>query len=156
GNVITLKPREDTTWLNHVLSFLDEMKLDRRILAHLTLKGNFIWGGKEKEIRYLDGEAFGVPGKTQYGLRVNDDKTINRDGRRGGDFEMWFWLVGTQLQMVGVTVGVIAPKITSINPSTGVRGSSANATISGVDLAQFLQGAGARIEFQPPGILATE
>lgn len=68
--------------------------MGRRILAHLTLKGNFIWGeeldqqGKKK---YLDGEVFG---------RLRSDGTTDLDldngsgdGRRGGVFEMWFWLI---------------------------------------------------------------
>ena len=58
------------------------------ILAHLTLKGNFIWS-REDRLMFLDGEAFGVP-------RTEEDPTgldlPSGDLRRGGDFEMWFWL----------------------------------------------------------------
>jgi hypothetical protein len=58
------------------------------ILAHLTLKGNFIWS-RDDRLLFLDGETFGVP-------RTEDDPTglelPSGDLRRGGDFEMWFKL----------------------------------------------------------------
>ena len=58
------------------------------ILAHLTLKGNFIWSRGER-LLFLDGETFGVP-------RTEEDPTgldlPSGDLRRGGDFEMWFWV----------------------------------------------------------------
>jgi hypothetical protein len=61
---------------------------DPGILAHLTLKGNFIWASDNPNL-YLDGEAFGV-------RRMTDNRTDIRlpsgDGRHGGDFQMWFWL----------------------------------------------------------------
>jgi hypothetical protein len=58
-----------------------------RILTHLTLKGNFIWA-KEDPALYLDGDAFGVPTESaSVGLDLPSG-----DNRRGGDFEMWFWL----------------------------------------------------------------
>ena len=67
-----------------------ELKRGDRILAHLTLKGNFIWAADNPEL-YLDGEAFGIQapdGTTNTNLHLPSG-----DGRRGGDFEMWFWLV---------------------------------------------------------------
>jgi hypothetical protein len=61
---------------------------DRGILARLTLKGNFIWASRNQNI-FLDGEAFGrrISGIPSTLLRLPSG-----DGRRGGDFEMWFWL----------------------------------------------------------------
>jgi hypothetical protein len=62
-----------------------------RIPAHLTLKGSFIWAeGNPNAL--LDGDSFGrphphVPGQT-------DVRLPSGDNRRGGDFELWFWLVG--------------------------------------------------------------
>lgn len=59
------------------------------ILAHLRVKGNFVWSGKVRDQRFLDGEAFGRrrgrgnSAATDVGLPSGDD-------RRGGDFEMWF------------------------------------------------------------------
>ena len=58
----------------------------RRVLARLTLKGNFIWGRQDPN-EFLDGEAFGGRGERSTALRLPSG-----DGRRGGDFEMWFWL----------------------------------------------------------------
>jgi hypothetical protein len=58
----------------------------RRVLARLTLKGNFIWGRQDPN-EFLDGEAFGARGERGTALRLPSG-----DGRRGGDFEMWFWL----------------------------------------------------------------
>jgi hypothetical protein len=58
----------------------------RRLLCRLTLKGNYIWGPKSPEM-YLDGETFGVPGGDHVDARLPSG-----NGRRGGDFEMWFWL----------------------------------------------------------------
>lgn len=61
----------------------------KRILAHLTLKGNFIWAKNKSEL-YLDGEVFG----SNKGDRENINAHLpSGDGRRGGDFEMWFWIV---------------------------------------------------------------
>ena len=60
---------------------------DNRILARLKVMGNFIWE-LENPSKYLDGEGFGTLG---------DDMTHihypSGDNRRGGNFEMWFWLV---------------------------------------------------------------
>jgi hypothetical protein len=53
-----------------------------RVLAHLTLKGNFIL---DTEREYLDGEPFGPKGT------VGRERTSG-DGRSAGDFEIWFWL----------------------------------------------------------------
>jgi hypothetical protein len=62
---------------------------DKRILTRLTLKGNFIWDQAQPDV-YLDGESFGV---RQPGTQTTDLRMPSGDGRRGGDFEMWFWLV---------------------------------------------------------------
>jgi uncharacterized protein DUF6519/carboxypeptidase family protein len=60
-----------------------------RVLAHLTLKGNFIWSGTTAATqKHLDGDVFGRPGtagRTTFDLPSGDN-------RKGGDFEMWFWL----------------------------------------------------------------
>lgn len=57
----------------------------KRLLARLTLKGNFIWKKNAPDV-YLDGEVFGAPG-LRYGLRLKSG-----DNRKGGDLEMWFWI----------------------------------------------------------------
>jgi hypothetical protein len=58
---------------------------DPGILTRLTLKGNFIWSQDGR--LFLDGEAFALP---QSGVLTLD--LPSGDRRRGGDFEMWFWL----------------------------------------------------------------
>lgn len=66
---------------------------ERRVLARLTVKGNVVWGvDEEGRVRYLDGEAFG---RREDAGRLALDLPSG-DGRRGGDFEMWFWLVPSQ------------------------------------------------------------
>ena len=58
----------------------------QRVLAHLTLRGNFIWGQQDTK-EYLDGDAFGVRADQGTGIALPSG-----NGRRGGDLEMWFWL----------------------------------------------------------------
>lgn len=77
-------------WLqDRLFPVLKNMQIDR-ILAHPTIKGNFIWQGdlRGDPSIYVDGEAFGRPSSAR---RV-DLRLPSGDGRRGGDFEMWFWL----------------------------------------------------------------
>ena len=77
---------ETATWLQEQLDNLAEQGINR-LLARLTLKGNFIWALDSPGL-YLDGNAFGLPsGVTGTNLRLPSG-----DGKRGGDFEMWFWL----------------------------------------------------------------
>ena len=76
------------SWLkSRLLGMTEEMGCGDRVLASLTLKGNFIWAEGDHS-QYLDGEAFGVkedPGSSNLDLPSGN-------GRRGGDFEMCFWL----------------------------------------------------------------
>lgn len=64
----------------------DEKKW-RRILARLTIKGNFILGKDNSEL-YLDGDAFVIGEEQKTRLRLPSG-----DGKSGGDFEMWFWVM---------------------------------------------------------------
>ena len=88
---------------------------DRGILTRLTLKGNFIWD-RDNANRFLDGEAFGVqqPGSNNTSLRLPSG-----DGRRGGDFEMWFWLA----RPLGISSLVVSP-------STVIAGAPSQGTIT--------------------------
>ena len=96
------KPRSRIVWrpvgdtmrfLTRVLSLTNALQPHPdRILMRLTLKGNFIWSEAAKRLfeqgtpgGYLDGESF----------RANKAPNLllpSGDTRRGGDFEMWFWL----------------------------------------------------------------
>lgn len=55
--------------------------------ATLEVRGNFIWAEGAPE-QYLDGDTFGLRGADG----VVDLVLPSGDGRRGGDFRMWFWL----------------------------------------------------------------
>lgn len=92
-NVLGWRPTEAAArWLQqNLFQRLSDEEVADRVLAHLTVKGNFVWrseAGSNPGL-YLDGEAFGRPGKDG---RIDLGFPIG-DGVRGGDFEMWFWLV---------------------------------------------------------------
>lgn len=102
--VIYWQPSEDTkSWLiNSLFPMMDELKRGNSILAHLTLKGNFIWA-QENSSLYLDGEAFGA----QAGQNKIELELPSGNGRRGGDFEMWFWLVSVTYVEYNIPVGLL-------------------------------------------------
>jgi len=75
------------------------LQINEPLLARLTLKGSFIWAVRSEQsptFRHLDGDTFGVPAKDGHlspeGLRATDEVLPSGDGRRGGDFPIWFWL----------------------------------------------------------------
>lgn len=74
-------------WLSGVLQRFRDQQITDRLLVHLTLKGNSIWHRDRRNV-FLDGNAFG---RVDRGGRIGLDFPSG-DGRRGGDFEMWFWL----------------------------------------------------------------
>ena len=85
-------------YLQEILVKLQAQNQDPRLLAHLTLKGNFIWGPNDRLAQmYLDGEAFGIPRLDNpddaNSIRTSLNLPRSGNGQRGGDFEMWFWLV---------------------------------------------------------------
>jgi len=92
--IIWMPDKAVKTWL------LEQLKPENNLLAHLTLKGNFICN-QEKTL-YLDGEMFDG----------TDLKNGSGDGRRGGDFEMWFWLKSTK----STSGETIAPPTASTQP----------------------------------------
>lgn len=89
GNVIFWTPANPVRdWLFRLLVMMRQLGRGDRVLGYLTLKGNFIWA-EDREPVYLDGEVFGA-------LRDDggtDAVLPSGDRRRGGDLEMWFWLV---------------------------------------------------------------
>jgi hypothetical protein len=87
-NVISWDPAQDTgAWLRDRL--FQTIESDE-ILARLTLKGNFIWDEVRPQA-YLDGDIFGA--RSRGGSGGIELQFPSGDGRRGGDFEMWFRLV---------------------------------------------------------------
>jgi len=94
GNRISWLPsRFAVIGLNNVLNQMRQFggRFGEQILARLKLKGNFIWadrGNRREQRVYLDGETFRLPERDdEFGVQLPSG-----DGRRGGDFEMWFWL----------------------------------------------------------------
>jgi hypothetical protein len=86
--VIQWRPRPEVIkFLTALLDKMESIGLGRQVQTHLTLLGNFIWGQDDREL-YLDGDSFGIPtgaAGTVVGIRLPSG-----DGRRGGDFRMWF------------------------------------------------------------------
>lgn len=108
---IVLKPDEAALeFLNRILQRLDRLKpAPDAVLLRVTLKGNFIWSHEARGLikegtpgGFLDGEAFRAPPK----LNAHGLLLPSGDQRRGGDFEMWFWLAAQ------------APKLTDIPKAT--------------------------------------
>ncbi|WP_247828947.1 DUF6519 domain-containing protein [Arthrobacter antioxidans] len=72
---------------------------ERSLLVRLTLKGNFIRDARGR--RYLDGEAFGRPDRPPHDLLPTKLKTgtaFSGNDKRGGDFEMWFWVTDDDIK----------------------------------------------------------
>jgi hypothetical protein len=58
-----------------------------RLLVRVVIQGSFIWSAASPGL-FLDGDVFGRPGpKGHVNLGLPSG-----DGRRGGNFEMWFWV----------------------------------------------------------------
>jgi hypothetical protein len=80
--------REAQDWMQRILfNVLRGRQITDRVLAHLTIKGNFIFAPDNPQLN-LDGEVFGRP----RGDERIDTPLPSGDNRRGGDLEMWFWL----------------------------------------------------------------
>ena len=83
-------PSQVGPWLTDVVLRVVEQQTHgqiKRLLSRLTLKGNYIWGPQAEPELYLDGDTFGAPGGDHA-----DTRLPSGDARRGGDFQMWFWL----------------------------------------------------------------
>lgn len=95
-------------WLEQQLfEYLKESNREQRLLTRLTLHGHFIWQADKPSLA-LDGDVFGIP----------DSAAPNRtllqlpsgDGRRGGDLQLWCWLIETPPAAVEVTLKVANPR----------------------------------------------
>jgi hypothetical protein len=99
-------------WLGSVFfKLISGLSVDNRALVCLTLKGNFIWAREDPRL-YLDGEVFGT--RARGGLTAIDLRRGSGDGRKGGDFEMWFWLVARQVDRPIVLIPAVNP---TFNPA---------------------------------------
>lgn len=118
GQFISWNPSQFAgRWLREILPTLFD-KFDTRIagtqhpgrlLARLTLKGNYIWSLRDPKL-YLDGELFGI---TDEDGVVMAAQVPSGDGKRGGDLEMWFWLVEFK-------VGVERPDLNAGESTRGI------------------------------------
>jgi hypothetical protein len=92
GSAIQWHPTKAcSAWLEgHLFQtlFKENVRISDRLLVQLILKGNFIWG-RDNPRAFLDGDAFGQPTASAQPIGLS---LPSGDGRRGGDFEMWFWL----------------------------------------------------------------
>lgn len=102
-------------YLQGLLTVMADLNLGRNVLVRLTLKGDVIWS-RDDPTMFLDGDSFGITrtdpdGSTHIGLRLPK----SGDGRRGGDFQMWFWLT---LPIVMSSVSFNPNAINSGQPTT--------------------------------------
>jgi hypothetical protein len=62
-----------------------------RVLARLTILGNFIWQAGRPDL-FLDADVFGMRVASDVPPSVRG-RLPSGDGRRGGRLDMWFWVV---------------------------------------------------------------
>jgi hypothetical protein len=100
-NILAWQPEQRTlAWLVRVLGTLRELEIADRVLARLTIQGNFIWSPEDREL-FVDGDSFGAPAGGRTDLRRDNAGLLSGDGRRGGDFRMWFWLASERIRRFG-------------------------------------------------------
>jgi len=93
-NQLAWEPDQRTVdWLRRVLRMIRELGIADRILARFTISGNFIWSPDDRDL-WVDGDSFGGPAGGRTDLHRDSAGLLSGDGRRGGDFRMWFWLGG--------------------------------------------------------------
>ncbi len=107
--------------LGRVAKVMQAAKIER-LLLHLTLKGNLVYGAKDETLN-VDGEAFGI-------LRDGTlDVTLpSGDGRRGGNLDLWFWL---RARPVGKTDRLVLVPVLKARRLTTIARRSALATSVG-------------------------
>jgi len=119
GEIQVVLTRDNLAFIGNALSTLQTLKRTASLMMHLNLKGNVIWGKNDPTL-FLDGEAFGAArtdadGSTHIGLRLPQ----SGDGKRGGNFDMWFWFV-------------LPPTLQSLSfaPATVVSGQTSTGTVT--------------------------
>jgi hypothetical protein len=121
-NRVSWKPTgAASSWLTgRLIKKMVELQLGKMVLARLTLNGNFIFSPANPEL-YLDGDTFGLP---QSGGQNTALRLPSGDRMRGGEFQMWFWLVQEEIPE---PVGLAS---LTLNPTTVVAGASVQAVVT--------------------------
>jgi hypothetical protein len=146
GQTISWRPSQSANkWLRDTLpSILNRFNATvagtqrpGRVLARLTLKGNFIWSGRDAAL-YLDGELFGVP---EADGNVSGARTPSGDGKRGGDLELWFWLVqfAVGLQKAELSVGEVTSGTVELSGPAPQQGATVELSVGDATVAALTQ-----------------
>jgi hypothetical protein len=135
GTIIFWTPTSDAiTGLTQVFS---QAPPPSPLLAHLTLRGNYIWALGNPSL-FLDGETFGGPDPS--GNQRTSLLLPSGDGRRGGDFEMWFWLTSPPTGVVVVSPASLDFGNQAVNAATTLPVLVTNNTAGPVTLSITLAG----------------
>jgi hypothetical protein len=114
------------------------------VLARLTLKGNFIWASGNPQA-YLEGNVLGTPYTDSSGTQHTGLDLPSGLSRRGGDFDMWFWLTSTPPVSVSATsldFGNQLVGTASAGQTVTLTNNNANnvsISVTGADAADFTQ-----------------
>jgi hypothetical protein len=109
GRFIFWRPSKQTTSILRNLAVL-KPPADRGILARWTIKGNFVWSAENPNV-FLDGEVFGV---RRGDATHTDIRLPSGDGRRGGDFTVWFWIIpAVQLKSLDIAPAAVVGGVTT-------------------------------------------
>lgn len=100
-NLIWVPSNAANDFLRILIPRLQQRQLADRVLAHLTIKGNFLFARDNPTVN-LDGDAFGRPRGDD---RIDLDLPSG-DNRRGGDLEMWFWLTDNTVTVPGLNLSL--------------------------------------------------
>jgi Family of unknown function (DUF6519) len=94
-------PKGAFFFLNSTFATMTKLNRGDRILGRLIAKGNFIWGLNNPAL-FLDGEVFGSLSQEASGSTTKL-QLPSGNGRRGGDFETWFWILAP-IALTGFTL----------------------------------------------------
>jgi hypothetical protein len=109
GNLNILSWTPSASIVPYLTSLLNQLVIlkisDVRLLLRMKIKGNFVRSANDPKL-YLDGEVFGLAS----GQNPSNLDLPSGDGRKGGDFEMSWWLFRavklTGIQLNPITFGV--------------------------------------------------
>jgi hypothetical protein len=142
---ITWEPRGPArSWLEaDLFAVLEDAGHTDPILVWLRVHGDFLWARTDPSV-LLDGEAFGSPAATGTQPRIGL-ALPSGDGRRGGTFETWFWLVHVSIVMTvdalqvlpGDTVGV-SVVVTGANNKDVTVSASVGSIVPGATAGEFI------------------